>query len=80
MFSTQAPRVQPATGERSTSTLFGMTRDWRAINLANWESRVPVHLGPSGYHLDAFDDPSHLSRVVRYDLPRLGRLGDGRKP
>jgi SAM-dependent methyltransferase len=54
--------------------LIGMTDDWRAINLANWESRVSVHVGPGGYNLDTFDDPTHLSRVVRYDLPRLGRL------
>ncbi|HEY0870699.1 MAG TPA: class I SAM-dependent methyltransferase [Acidothermaceae bacterium] len=51
-----------------------MTDDWRAINLANWESRVSLHIGPGGYDLDAFDDPTHLSTVVRYDLPRLGRL------
>ncbi len=51
-----------------------MSEDWRAINLANWESRVPVHTGPDGYALDAFADPAHLSDVVRYDLPRLGRL------
>jgi SAM-dependent methyltransferase len=48
--------------------------DWRSTNLANWESRVAVHTGPGGYHLDAFDDPDHLSAVVRYDRPRLGRL------
>ncbi|HTC70162.1 MAG TPA: class I SAM-dependent methyltransferase [Acidothermaceae bacterium] len=51
-----------------------MTDDWRALNLANWESRVPVHVGPGGYELTSFDDPSHLTTVVRYDLPRLGRL------
>ena len=50
--------------------------DWRSLNAANWESRVPVHLGPGGYDLAAFDDPNHLSSVVRYDLPRLGRLDD----
>lgn len=44
------------------------------MNFANWESRVPVHTGPGGYHSSAFDDPDHLSDVVRYDLPRLGRL------
>ncbi|MDT5241560.1 MAG: hypothetical protein QOD97_3758, partial [Mycobacterium sp.] len=54
-----------------------MTNDWRSINLANWESRVPLHTAPDGYDLAAFDDPEHLSAVVRYDLPRLGRL-DGR--
>jgi len=51
-----------------------MTTDWRSINLANWESRVPVHTGPDGYDLASFDDPAYLSAVVRYDLPRLGRL------
>src|SRR6478735_9299161 len=54
-----------------------MTADWRDINLANWESRVPVHTGPGGYDLTRFDDPDYLSAVVRYDLPRLGQL-DGR--
>ncbi len=47
---------------------------WRSINRANWDARVPVHIGPGGYDLAAFDDPAHLSAVVRYDLPRLGRL------
>jgi SAM-dependent methyltransferase len=27
-----------------------------------------------GYGTEAFDEPDHLSNVVRYDLPRLGRL------
>jgi len=48
--------------------------DWREINLANWESRVPIHTGVGGYGAESFDDPDHLSNVVRYDLPRLGRL------
>ena len=51
-----------------------MTEDWRRINLANWESRVPLHTGADGYDLASFDDPTYLSPVVRYDLPRLGRL------
>ncbi len=37
---------------------------------------MPVHLGPGGYDLAAFEDRDHLSSVVRYDLPRLGRLDD----
>jgi len=61
-------------GRRSGLGCLGMTEDWRAINFANWESRVPVHTGSGGYDRVAFDDPSHLSAVVRYDLPRLGRL------
>lgn len=48
--------------------------NWREINLANWEARVPVHTGPGGYSLETFDDPKHISGVVCYDLPRLGRL------
>lgn len=27
--------------------------DWRALNRANWDERVPVHLGPRGYDLSA---------------------------
>jgi SAM-dependent methyltransferase len=53
-----------------------MNEQWRAINLANWESRVRVHAGPGGYPLAAFEDPKYLTDVVRYDLPRLGRLDD----
>lgn len=51
-----------------------MNDDWRDVNRANWESRVPVHTGPDGYDLDAFDDPEHLSEVVRYDASRLGDI------
>jgi SAM-dependent methyltransferase len=51
-----------------------MTNDWRSVNLANWESRVPLHTGPDGYDLAAFVDPGYLSPVVRYDQSRLGRL------
>jgi len=43
-------------------------------NLANWESRVPVHIGPGGCDLDSFDHPEHITNVVRYDLSRRGRL------
>lgn len=50
------------------------TAAWRETNLANWESRVPIHTASGGYELDAFEDPAHLSHIVRYDLPRLGRL------
>lgn len=41
----------------------------RATNLANWNDRVPLH--EAGYGLSAFDDPAHLSDVVREDLPAL---------
>lgn len=47
--------------------------DYRVVNLANWNSRVPHH--EQGYELGLFrSDPTHLSNVVRFDLPRQGRL------
>lgn len=48
--------------------------DYLAVNRANWDARAVVHAGPGGYELDAFDDPGHLSDVVRFDLPRLGNV------
>lgn len=53
--------------------------DWesaRHANQENWEDRVPVHA--EAYGLDAFDDPAHLSDVVRDDLAALTPfLGSG---
>ncbi len=46
--------------------------DWESARLANqenWEDRVPVH--EEAYGLDAFDDPAHLSDVVRDDLDAM---------
>ena len=51
-----------------------MVEDWRSVNLANWEARVPLHVAPGGYDLAGFEDPHYLSGVVRYDLPRLGNI------
>ena len=49
--------------------------DYRAINRANWDERVPAHAASPDYGLERFaDDPSHLSDVVRFDLPRLGDI------
>jgi len=47
--------------------------EYLAINLANWNSRVPHHV--VGYELDRYrDDPAYLSEVVRFDVPRLGSV------
>jgi SAM-dependent methyltransferase len=47
--------------------------EYRRINLANWNSRVPHH--EMGYRLHEHrNDPNHLSQVVRFDLPRLGDI------
>ncbi len=43
------------------------------MNLANWNSRVAFH--EQGYELDRFrQDPTWLSTVVQFDLPRLGSV------
>ena len=47
--------------------------DALAANLANWESRVPVHA--AAYGLERFvEDPEHLSQVARDDATALGDL------
>jgi SAM-dependent methyltransferase len=51
----------------------GRVSDYRTVNLANWNSRVVHH--EQSYGLDRFRaDPTHLSDVVRFDLPRLGNI------
>jgi SAM-dependent methyltransferase len=46
---------------------------WRSDNLANWESRVDLHVGPNGYSIDALlSDPARVSDTVRIDRPLLG--------
>jgi SAM-dependent methyltransferase len=47
--------------------------DYRTVNRANWDERAPAHAASPGYALDRFvADPSFLSHVVRFDVPRLG--------
>ena len=47
--------------------------DYLEINRANWDERAAPHAASPGYQVQKFvDDPSHLSDVVRFDLPRLG--------
>lgn len=46
--------------------------DWEAArraNQANWNDRVALH--EVAYELDRYDDPTHLSDVIRHDLPAL---------
>ena len=43
------------------------------LNRASWDERAPAHAASPGYALDRFlSDPSFISDVVRFDLPRLG--------
>jgi SAM-dependent methyltransferase len=49
--------------------------DYRVVNRANWDERVPVHVASEFYSVDRLaDDPTALTSVVRFDVPRLGEI------
>jgi SAM-dependent methyltransferase len=49
--------------------------DYRDVNRASWNERVPAHVASPDYQVSRFaEDPGHLSKVVRFDLPRLGDI------
>ena len=47
--------------------------DYLEVNRANWDSRAPIHAKAYGIE-GLLADPTALSDVVRFDLPRLGDL------
>ena len=50
-----------------------MNEEHFAVNRANWDERAPAHAASPDYAVEKFAaDPTHLSDVVRFDLPRLG--------
>ena len=52
-----------------------MAEDYLTVNRKNWDERAPAHAASPGYALDKFlGDPSYLSDVVRFDVPRLGDI------
>ena len=47
--------------------------DFREVNRANWDDRVPAHVASLDYAVRRFlSDPAFISDVVRFDVPRLG--------
>jgi SAM-dependent methyltransferase len=49
--------------------------DYRDVNRANWDDRVAAHAASPDYAVSRFtDDPSFLSEVVSFDVPRLGDI------
>jgi len=45
------------------------------VNRLVWDERAPAHAASPTYNVDAFlSDPSYISNVVRFDLPRLGDI------
>jgi len=48
-------------------------QDYRTVNRANWDERAPAHAASPDYAVDRLvADPTALSDVVAFDLPRLG--------
>src|ERR1700743_1319071 len=49
--------------------------DYRDVNRASWDERVPAHVASAGYQVDRFAaDPGFLSEAVRFDQPRLSDI------
>lgn len=47
--------------------------EYLAINRANWDERASAHVASPDYAIDRFiEEPAFISKVVRFDLPRLG--------
>ncbi|WFE26789.1 class I SAM-dependent methyltransferase [Solwaraspora sp. WMMD791] len=52
-----------------------MTADYLEINRASWDERAPAHAASPDYRVaELVADPTGLSDVVRFDVPRLGDL------
>jgi SAM-dependent methyltransferase len=49
--------------------------EYQDVNRASWDERVPAHVASPGYAVARFTaEPGFLSKVVRFDLPRLGDI------
>ena len=52
-----------------------MSDDYLDVNRASWDERAPAHAKSKDYAVERFvDDPTFLSDVVRFDVPRLGNV------
>lgn len=53
----------------------GADIDWRALNRANWDERVPIHLGPRGYEIgDLFNGTARLNAIEEAELGPVSGL------
>jgi SAM-dependent methyltransferase len=53
--------------------------DYRIVNRVNWDERVPVHVASEFYAVDQLAaEPTALTSVVRFDVPRLGDINGQR--
>jgi SAM-dependent methyltransferase len=62
---------------RSAATLWHSrpVTDYRDVNRANWDERVPAHVASAFYCVPRFlAEPDYLSDVVQFDRPLLGDI------
>jgi SAM-dependent methyltransferase len=53
--------------------------EYLSVNRANWNERAPVHAASQFYGLDRYvEDPTALSSIVQFDVPRLGDIAGQR--
>lgn len=51
----------------------GVPDESLSLNRSNWDERAPAHAASPGYGIDRYlADPSFISDVVQFDVPRLG--------
>jgi SAM-dependent methyltransferase len=61
-------------GQPTSENLIAMD-EYLTVNKANWDERAPAHAASPGYEVERFvTDPTFLSKVVQFDVPRLGDL------
>lgn len=52
-----------------------MAEDYRELNVASWDERVPAHAASPDYAVARFaEEPDFISGVVSFDLPLLGDI------
>lgn len=59
----------------TTGASGGAGTEYLRLNRANWNARAAAHAASTDYGVQRYlDDPSHLSSVVRFDMPLLGSV------
>ena len=66
----ELPDREPRTGDTEA-----VVTEWIDVNRAMWDERADVHAASPDYAFEQYvADPTFLSHVVRFDVPRLGDL------
>jgi SAM-dependent methyltransferase len=70
-----APSIVTSRAGPTVRYMVWVVERYLEVNRASWDERAVAHAASPGYALTAFiEDPTFLSHVVRFDLPRLGEI------